>query len=223
MKSITQLPKIVQDYYQSVKTAVSSKFSDNADAVAWGIVKQKFTRQEDLYLARSEDFNIYKRVTYNFKADEASISRSEDGFSFIDYYLLSTDYHKDGLRFSPMAVDALLSQINEEGLVGRIESDHAEWNSMVKRGSSPEDIERALQSLDTGIKAIKALRDGNKIRATLQVRNDLVDKVLAMPGASVEARFPQASFLDNTIHQARYQGFVLTDNPADGNAVRVNG
>lgn len=211
--------------WEKVYATAKSKYGETrASQIAWEAVKKKFKKVEDKWVARSEDFEVFTTVRYEFVADEATLSRSEDSeYSFVDYVLLSNDYHSDGIKFGPMAYNSLIDQINNEGLVGRIDDDdkHEMWKSLIKQGKSPEEIEEILQSMNTGIKAISAKNINGKVTARIQVRNDLVDKVMQYKGASVEARFPSESFRNKIVTQARYQGFVFTPTPADPKALRV--
>lgn len=221
---LNKLPMKAQSMYEKVYTIAKSKHgSDRASQIAWTAVKDKFKKVEDSWVARSEDFEVFTTVHYEFVADEATLSRSEDSeFSFVDYVLLSNDYHTDGIKFGPMAYNSLIDQINNEGLVGRIDDDkHEVWKSLTKQGKSPEEIEEYLQNMNTGIRAISAKNIDGKVTARIQVRNDLVDKVMNYKGASVEARFPSESFRNKIVTQARYQGFVFTPTPADPKALRV--
>lgn len=223
IESLKKLPKKAFDLWEATFKAAKSKYSESRAAkIAWSAVKKKFKKVEDKWVARASDLNIVTTVRYEFSADEASVSRSDDGYSYVDYILLTSGVHRDGIRFGPMAYNSLIDQINNEGLVGRVDDGlHEEWNSLIKRGMSPEEIEEYLQSQDTGIRAVKAFNKDGKIIARIKVRQDLVDKVLSYRGASVEARFPAQSFRENVVTQARYQGFVFTPTPADPGAVRV--
>lgn len=222
IESLKKLPKKAFDMWEATFATAKKKYSESKAAkIAWAAVKKKFKKVEDKWVARSADFDIITTVHYEFKADEASISRSEDGFTYVDYVLLSDGIHSDGIRFGPMAINSLIDQINNEGLVGRVDGTHGEWKQMIARGMTPEEVEQYLQSLDTGIKAVKAINKDGKIVAKIKVRQDMVDKVLGMRGASVEARFPSGSFREGIVNQARYQGFVFTPTPADPKALRV--
>jgi len=221
IESLKKLPKKAFNMWESTYKAARNKYSDSRAAkIAWAAVKKKFKKVEGKWVARSSDFEVITTVHYEFQADEASISRSEDGFSYVDYVLLTDGFHRDGIRFGPMAINSLIDQINEEGLVGRVDGDHSEWKRLVAK-MSPEEIEAYLQSQDTGIKAVKAVKKKGKIVAKIKVKQDMVDKVLSMKGASVEARFPSSSFREGVVTQARYQGFVFTPKPADPKALRV--
>lgn len=223
MINVDKLPEVVKTFYNEVYNQAVGLGHDSlkASSISWAITKGKLNKVENSYIARCKDFEIIKKVHYEFVADEASVSRSDDGYSYVDYVLLTNGVHNDGIRFSNDAVNSLVDQINNEGLVGRVEALHEEWEQLVRNGLSPEEVEKILQGKDTGIKAIKAVNNGGKVVARVKVRQDLVDKVLSYKGASVEARIPAHYFKDGFVTNARYQGFVFTPSPADPNALRV--
>ena len=215
---LKKLPKPAQTMWESTyKTAKAKYGEERAGKIAWAAIKKKFKKVGEKWVAKSSDFKIYETVRYEFTADEASVSKSADGYSIIDYVLASGSLDGHNQKFGPMALSSMVELINEGGVVGRIDNDenHAMWEALAKKGLSPEEIEEELQKLDTGIKAIKARLDGDKVIAKVRVKNDLVDKVLGMNGASVEARFPSVALKEGVIAQARLQGFVFTPKPAN--------
>ena len=229
MKDIlTKLPKSAQDLWENVYSSTKSKFGElKAERIAWATIRERLVQKENLFIARSEDFELTTTIHYEFEQDGSSISRASDGFSFVDYTLATSGKHYDNLSFGALALDNMMSQINSEGLVGRIDKDgkHSEYDKLLAQGYTNDEVEEMLQGKTTGIKAISAYKSKNKIIARIKVRNELLPLVNQYHGLSVEARVPKQSFNAATgvMKQARLYGFVLTNKPADPNTVRMAG
>lgn len=221
MNSIEQLPKPAQDMFNSIKQSASSLGEDRAKQVAWKIVRSKFNKVENLYVAKASDFETTKVIHYEFVADTLSVAKAEDDedASYIDYVLSGNNVDLKNTSYDDFALKSMTAQINEEGLVGRIDDDtyesHPMYKQLIREGKSSQEIKEILQSLDTGIKAISAKYENGKMTAKLKVKNNLVSKVLSYKGASIETSVPGESFINNTYKQAHALGFVFTNRPVN--------
>ena len=223
IEMLKRLPKAAREMWEAIYKEAKPKYGeDRAGKIAWAAVKKKFKKVEDKWVAKAKDLNISTVIFYKFIADEASISKSEDGYSYMDYVLSSSTEDLAGHSFGGMALTSMVEQINKEGLVGRIENgQHELWKRLKDSGKTPDEIEAELQNLDTGIKAVSARKESNKVIARLRVRQDIMNEVMKYDGASIEARFPKEAMRAGVIGQARLQGFVLTNNPTNPDARRV--
>lgn len=213
---ITSLPQPVQNYFNAVKQAINDKPEDKKNKIAWEITKSKFKKVENSWVAKSSDFDLLTTVHYQFAPNEVSIMKSDDGYSTIDYVLSGNNVDNDNQSFDDFALKCMTTQINEEGLVGRLGEDfHEFYKQLIREGKTPDEIEEILQSQETGIKAINAKYENGRMIAKLQVKNDLLGKVLKYKGASIEARIPSESIVGGKFKQARAVGFVFTDKPAN--------
>lgn len=217
-KSLEALPLIVQDYW--VKTYESArKYVDEGKAskVAWNCVKNNVHKEGDLWVARIKGSKDFERATFVFKAHEDSVTRSSDGFVYRDYVLTSK---KD--VFSDFAFKRMAEQINEQGLKGRVDNHKLYHYLKEKLKLSEDEIEEELQKIDSGIEAVKASYDGDKIIATIKMTSEVFEKAKDLNAASIEARMPFASLKEGVYNQARLMGFVLTDSPMNPDAVAIS-
>lgn len=200
-----KFPKKTKELYDNVYNKASMSYtSERANKIALTVVRDSLST-----------------VKFDFVADTASISKDENGYSYVDYGLSSNRLDAHGTKFDNFALTNMVDQINKEGLVGDVDEDvHSEWNKLKAQGYTPAQIEEILQSRDTGIKAISARIDKNKVVARLRVRSDLMSKVMQYKGASVEARVPYEAVQGNTFKQARLQSFILTNTPSNPDAYR---
>ncbi len=223
-KLLNELPKGASNMWLATKKIASKSHSESrAEQIAWSHVRSKFNKVENQWVAKSEDFEGFTTVHYEFKADEMSVSKSDDGFTTIDYVLSGNNKDSEGQAFGDFALKTMTAQINEEGLVGRINEDsHEQMKVLQHSGKTAEEVEEELQKLNTGIKAISAKYDNGKMIAKIRVSNDLVGQVLDYKGASIEARMPKESYKAGVFTQARATGFVFTNKPANNITGKVN-
>jgi hypothetical protein len=220
---INELPQPVQCYFNEVKSNIHGKSETRANQIAWAITKSKFNKVENMFVAKASDFETIKKVHYEFVADTLSVSKAEDddNASYIDYILSDNNLDKHNTAYEDFALKSMVAQINEEGLVGRIDDEdfetHPLYKQLVREGKSSKEVKEYLQSLDTGIKAISAKYDNGRMIAKLKVKNELVSKVLSYKGASIETVTPSSSFINNKYKQAHALGFVFTNNPVNPN------
>ena len=207
---LKHIPKDSQDLWTSTyNVAINSHSSQRSEKIAWSNVQSNLNNNTD-------------KITFNFIADTASISKSSDGYSYVDYALSSNSLDAQGTKFGNFALTNMVDQINSEGLVGALDDNvHEEWNRLKAQGYSPAEIEAILQSRETGIRAISAFIDKNKVVARLKVKSSLMSEVMKYKGASVEARVPLDAVSGNTFKQARLQGFILTNHPSNPDAYRI--
>lgn len=211
-------------YTEEVKKQAATLYSpERAEKIALYLATGKFQKVETDWIARAEDVLGYKTVHYEMTADEASISRADNGDSYIDYVISSGSKDGHGTIMSPMFRNAMVDQINEEGLVGRIDGDekHELFDELQKKGLSPEEIEEELQKAKSGIKAVGASLSGDKVIAKIRVAKDKLADVLKYKGASIEARTPSNAFREGVVTQGRLTGFVLTNSPSNPDSYRV--
>lgn len=207
--------KKVQSFYDNVVKQHGVK-------VASAAVLNRLSVVENQWVGRSEDFEGFTKTVYTFVADKAKVNRSEDGYSYVDYTLATSNKAKDGFKFGAMALKSMADKINLEGLVGRADGDHSFLKELEMKGMSEEDIENELKKVNSGIEAISAVYDPKgKVTATLKVKNDVLQDVLKYDAASVEVVFPTDGIKGDLIPQAQIRGFVLTNNPVDPFARKV--
>lgn len=223
VEMLKKLPKRAAAIWESTFQAAKSKFGEERAAkIAWTAVKKKFKKVGDKWVAKYEGSKVYTNVRYVFQADEASVSKSEDGTIYKDYVLSSNRTDKDNMAFGDFALKRMAEQINEEGVVGRLESRHSSWKELSEKGLTPEEIEEELQKAESGIKAIKATYKNGKLIAKVAMTPTAFEKAKSFNAASIEARFPAESLREGVVTQARLQGFVLTDTPSNPDAIAVS-
>jgi len=220
---LMKLPKKARNMWESVYSAAKEKYGEKRAAkIAWIAVKKKFKKVNNKWVAKTSDFESFTTIHYEFVADKATVTKSDDGYTYIDYVLSTNEWDAHNQRFGALALKSFADTINLEGVVGPIEDQHYLMNELKSRGLTPEEIEEYMNGMNTGIKAVKAVYDPKgKVIATIQVRNDLVSEVLKYKGASVEARFPLESYRAGEITQAKLSSFILTNNPANPSALSV--
>ena len=219
-KLLEKLPESAKDLWQSTfKTAKAKHGESRANRIAWSAIKNRLHKVENNWIARDSDFKSYKTISYKFKPEETIISRSQDGFTYIKQPLASTD-SIGGLSLSQVALKRLAEQINSEGVPGLLDPKHSFLDKNYNEDEE-EDYEAKVKQLNSGVEAVDALVENNRLIATLKVRNDVLDKVTGFKAASIEARVPSDSIRAGVTDQARLASFVLTNSPADSSAVRA--
>jgi cation transport regulator len=217
------LPKKAQAIFMGAFNASYSKYGEErAFKIAWAAVKHKFKKVKDKWVSKYVVPQEYAYVRYVFESDSESVSKAEDGSVYRDYVLSSNSVDKHGQSFSDFALKRIVEQINSEGVTGRLEKKHELWKKLAEEGKSEEEIEKILQSQDTGIKAISAKFENGKVIARIKMTPEAYKLAKDVSGASIEARMPAESYRAGVFHQARLQGFVLTDEPANPDAVVVS-
>lgn len=212
---LNKLPNSAKQLWNSVNNKHGSK-------VAWGVILNRLEKTETSWIARSDAFETFTTTSYTFVADKVKVNRSEDGYSYVDYTLATSNKATDGFKFGAMALKSMADKINLDGIVGRAEGDHSFLTSLEAKGLSEEEIEAELNKVNSGIRAVKAVYDPKgKLTATLKIKNDVLQEVLKYDSASVEVTFPKESVRGDFIPQAQIRGFVLTNNPADIMARKV--
>lgn len=218
------LPSKAQDIWMKAFNSAYEKYGESkARRIAWAAVKESYKKVEGEWVLKSLGSQSFDYVYYKLNPEALNVSKSEDGYTYMDYVLTSDAVDADGKRFGGLSFASMIDQINENGLVGRVDGDgrHKEFYRMLRSGLSPSEIEKLSSEFDSGIKAVSARLEGNKLIARIQVRNDILDKVKDVKGASIEARIPTDAVKGNTYNQARLTGFVLTNAPANPDSWRL--
>ena len=220
---LNKLPLAAQAFWDSTYK-IANKTYDNtkAERIAWVATKNRMQEVKGVMVARSKDFLKFNTVSYEFIADETSVSRTIDGSVNVSY-ILGTTKQIDGIKFSQVALKRMAEQINSEGVVGRIDSDfkHKLLKDLQAKGLTPEQVEIELQKLITGIKAVGAKVENNNLVANVSFSKSAYEQAKGFKAVSLEARYPESSVKLGTTDQARLTGFVLTDSPADADAVKL--
>lgn len=212
---------IAKNYYDKVHNEALKHYDSNrANKIALSMTKNKFTKVENTYIARAEDFSDVTVVTYEFTKDSVNISRDADGNTFYDYILSSGARDGHGTTMGPMFLNSMVDQINNEGLVGRVEDSHGRYHELLAKGLSDEEIEEIL-SKETGIKAVSAKLVDGKVVAKVKVSKEVLPEVDKYVGASIEATLPSEAIREGVVTQGRLQGFILTNTPSNPESVRV--
>lgn len=218
------LPSKAQDIWMSAFNSAYDKYGDKKSfRIAWAAVRNSYKKVEGKWVAKDSLSSSYDYVYYSLEQDAYNVSKAEDGFTYMDYVLTSNAVDGDGYKFDGLSFSSMIDQINNDGLVGRVDDDgrHKEFHKMQRKGLKANEIEELSSEFDSGIKAVSARMEGTKLIARIQVRNDLLEKVKNVKGASVEARIPKDAIRGNTYNQARLTGFVLTNSPANPDSWRV--
>lgn len=221
IETLMKLPPAARRMWERVYSAAKEKYGEQKAAkIAWASVKQKFKKVEDKWVARAEDFEEFTTTRYVFSAVEDSIQRDSAGGYTRDFVLATTNnVHKRSLN--KIALQRMAEQINTEKLRGRL-SPHDVMTQLSKQGLSPEEIEKALSELDEGIEAVQAFVDNDKLKARVHFTPEAYMKAKDYKAVSIEARIPVESIKGEEVHQARLMGFILTNEPADADAVEVS-
>lgn len=219
---LEKLPKRAASLWEATYQSAKEKYGESRAAkIAWVAVKKKFKKVDDVWVAKYIIPNEYTTVRYVFTADSDNVSKSSDGFIYRDYVLSSNSKDKHNQSFSDFALKRMAEQINMEKLRGRATNYHTLWKKLIEQGLSPDEVEQKLQEEDTGIQAISAKFENGKLIARVKFTPEAFEQAKDIKGASIEARLPKESYRAGVFHQARLQGFVLTNEPANPDAVAL--
>lgn len=222
VETLMKLPKKARSIWESTYEAAKEKYGEKKAAkIAWTAVKKKFKKVEDKWVAKYIIPSEYTTIRYVFTADSNNVSKTEDGSVYREYVLSSNAKDLHGDAFSDFALKRMAEQINEEKLKGRATNYHNRWKELLEEGLTPEEVERRLQEEDTGIEAVNARYENGKLIARVRFAPEAYEMAKDLRGASVEARLPASAYRAGVYHQARLQGFILTDKPANPEAVAL--
>lgn len=222
----SKLPKKAQRMWMSTFNASFDKYGeDRARKIAWSSVKSKFKKVEGKWVAKASDFDTTDSVYYEFELEGKNITESlDEDVVYYDYVLSSTSKDGNNKNFSELFLKRAAELINEEGLVGYIPEgeEHGLFKRLKEEGKNAKEVEDTIQNLDSGVKAIKAVYQNNKLHTTIAVKKDKVPMVDQFNGISVEAWIPKGCEVNDTYLQGKFVGFAFTNKPSNPDAVRVS-
>jgi len=216
------LPVSGQKMYMDLVNAQFNKGNDEALAsqVAWGVVKKRFNKVGDRWVANSSDF--VKQELFEFQLEFANnelVVNDLDGELVIDAVLATTNTFMNPAgeprHFEVEDLEELANQMNSLGSTNPTFS-HNELQEVVKRhGFNYELVANELKQKRGILKSIEAaVKDGKLwIRAMLDKRYK--NHVTKFKGLSLEAL---STPIEGRLTKPQYLGFIFTDNPRDNQA-----
>jgi hypothetical protein len=216
------LPKEGFRMYTGIAKAQMAKGNSQAvaEAVAWKIVKSKFQKVEDKWVANESDFVKPELYELHLEATGNELVVSDvDGELIVDAVLATTkafiNPRGEERFFTDEDLMDIANQINSQGSTNPIFT-HAELAELVmKHGFNYELVANELKNNRGLIKSVKAVVEKGKlwIRAMLDKRYK--NHVNKFKGVSIEAfSTPQG----NRLTKPQYLGFIFTNNPRDSQA-----
>ena len=185
-----------------------------AMTVAWNVVKKKFKKIDNKWIARSEDFVAPQFYTFELEATgKELIMNDENGEIVLDAVLASTMKNTDGRYFEIEDLEYLASQINEKGstlpdeehtILKEISGDY------IAQLMDDDELYNKFKERKGIFKNIKAaVKDGKLwIRANLDKRYK--NHAAKFSSLSIEAI---GKNVNNRIVKPYYMGFTFTDTP----------
>jgi cation transport regulator ChaB len=221
--SLKALPDAAISMFRDVANRQLAKGTPEAQAMqtAWGVVKTKFKKMGNQWVAKSDAFIQTQYYTFEAQPAESFITRSDEGDELHNYVL--TDLWPDNAGTAPS--EELLQEwaawIN--GAQPEADVDHELFNTMTRiHGGDVEMVTRAMRAKRGIAKAVKAVIDKGRLIVSLLFDKRYKNHIPHVKGLSIEAAAVRDT-LTNTFTKGSLLGFTLAvnKNPINPRSVRV--
>jgi len=216
---IQRLPYPAQTVYRQTYNISNNKHDSTiANKIAWGVVKNKFTRVGDQYVAKGLTNQL---LNFEMKmSTEVFITKADNGEHFLEAVLSDDMKDSQGKRFTTKALKDYADQINTHGISGFIT--HADWDSFKMKWShlSPEAFVAKARSERKGIlKTIKAIFEKGKLWIKAIIDKRYLKQVKKFNRLSIEAYVPSQNQVGDTYDGGYALGFAMDNNAINRRAI----
>jgi hypothetical protein len=211
--------KRASDETQQKYRAVYDRFASRGEMVAklaadtW--LKNHVIAQREYVASRNEN-----RITVRFVVDTSKefIKRSDSGEEYILAMLQDVHGDVDGFRWEPEWLQSFADQINRgEGVVGDI--DHVEYDRLMSKAFTDEQVEAMLRSKKGIAKAVQAVFENGQLWVKAQI-DKRYKKALQGRNVSLEAVFDKDE--GGRVVDAKLLGWTfIVDDPAGAANLRT--
>jgi len=209
-ESLQKLPvKAQQMFLQAFNKSYDEYGETRAFKIAWGVVKKKFKRINDKWVAKGMGFNLY---TFELEVNDTLIQKSEDGEYYLEGILSDTMTDKEGKKFTEEALKGFARQINENGLSGFIT--HEDWKDFcINNSHLGDEVFIAKARKRKGIlKVIKAIYEKGKLWIKALIDKRYLKRVKKFNKMSLEAYIPKSYQKGNEYEKGHILGLALDNN-----------
>ena len=214
--SIRKLPILAQKLFMKTFNIAYEKYGDKrAFKIAWTVVKKKFKKVKNKWIAKTKDFVPYIKTQFVFNPKEVVIGKSFDDYVYMEYILTDNKFDYDNQKWADYLLKMFSDQINKNHLKGYLANDkHLLLEFAEKYNLSPEEVEQIAKSLDTGIEAVSSKYIDGKLISMIKIPKPLVNYVKDKK-ISIEAIVPTDQIVGNELKGGKLISFIFTDNPAN--------
>ena len=216
------LPEGAQRLFDATEQVSLERGNDapTAQAIAWEMVKSRFTQQGDVFVAASDAFQETEYLTFEAVAGEELVSRSDDGH-LIHTYVLS-DTHPDGRGKAPSLelLNKWAADLN--AMQPEIDTDHELLNVAMETHRGDIDMVSNTMKFKKGIaRLIGAVVDAGKLVVRVMFDKRYEKQADKIRGMSFEAACKRSE--TGVWQEGRIFGgtFAVNSNPVNPRALRV--
>lgn len=224
--SIRRLPAKAQQMY---KTAFNSTYAKHkkdsiSSKVAWAVVKTKFKKVGDEWIAKGLGLDLY---TFDLKLnDDVFVQKSASGEYYLEATLSDTMTDGQGKRFTERTLKQYANQINNHGVPGYIT--HSDWDDFKMRYghlSESDFVSRARTERKGILKTVQAIYKKGKLWIKALIDKRYVNHVRKFNKVSIEALIPSKYQIGSEYDGGYVLGFALDNNAINSRATAqvVNG
>ena len=209
-ESLQKLPvKAQQMFLQAFNKSYDEYGDTQAFKIAWGVVKKKFKRINNQWVAKGMGFNLY---SFELETNNAFIQKADDGEYYLEGILSDTMTDREGKQFTEEALIDFAKQINENGLSGFIT--HEDWKNFCMSNSHlGDEVFIAKARKRKGIlKVIKAVYEKGKLWIKALIDKRYLKRVKKFNKMSLEAFIPKNYQKGNDYVRGHILGLALDNN-----------
>lgn len=222
--SLKSLPSAAITLFREVANRQIGKGDAESTAVkiAWEVVKKRFKKEGDMWVARTESFIDVQYYTFDSSSSESFITRTENGTEVHNFVL--SDLWPDNFGTAPKDESMLVdwaSWVNEKQ--PEIDADHELFESAKKIFNGDiEQVSRMVSSKKGIAKAIGARVDKGRLLVSVAFDKRYSNHVDKVKGLSIEGAF-SVNNLTKKYEKGKILGMTFAINKSPGNprAVRV--
>ena len=214
-ESIKKLPISAQEIFKNVFNKVYKNNGDELSfKIAWAAVKKKFKKVDNKWVAKSNNYTLFKVELEN--NSELFVNKSDDGEYYLEGVLSDVGLDVHNTRFTEEALKDYAEQINKHGIGGFIT--HKDWKQFCMNNSHlPEEvfIAKARNERKGILKAIKAVYEKGRLWIKALIDKRYLNRVKKFTKMSIEALVPKRYQQSNTYKGGYVLGFALDDDVAN--------
>lgn len=208
------LPQAGQKMYADVYKKSFSKHGDDvlASNVAWAIVKSRFQKQDQGFVAMDSHFKPVEMFKFDVEAkDELLIKNGEDGEVIVEGVLADTSRNTEGKYFAEEDLMSIAEQINKFGSTYP-DVEHEKLNEVYDMYfNNPQKVLSELKTRKGLFTSIKAIYEKGKLWIKAHLDKRYKNHISKFRGLSIEA-FGK-SLPDGRVTNPIYAGFTFTNTP----------
>lgn len=185
-KELQKLPNAAQSLFRTSfnRAAARGNSESSSFKIAWSVVKKRFKKVGDKWVARSGAFIDTQYYTFQAKPAEQFVSRTDDGHTIHKYVL--TDTLPDNYGTSPS--EELLNEWATQIVGKEVDTDHQLYDEVVRvHGGKSDFVKRAMEAKQGIAKIVDAIVENGKLVVSVLFDKRYENHINSIKGLSIEA------------------------------------